>query len=245
MSYPSSSSRCREAIRNLRLVAHPEPMLSVSAGPVARRRTVGAPNRSGTAFDSWSKPEPGERYAGGPATAPISPLAPDRCSHPSLTSRPAPRLTASWLRSASATASRSRISPPSPARYSPASPPRRTGSGSSAFDLLAVAGEDVRVRPWEDRDACLRETLPVCERIRLAVSQPASWRRTRRSSPSGSRARCSNAWDRRTGPDDTAPGSSRRRDSRRTPSCIRFTRIATAAGTPSASSMTGSPAERR
>ena len=43
-----------------------------------------------------------------------------------------------------------------------------------AFDLLAVSGEDVRARPWEDRDARLRETLPVCERIRLAVSQPAT-----------------------------------------------------------------------
>ena len=43
-----------------------------------------------------------------------------------------------------------------------------------AFDVLAVAGEDVRARRWEDRDAGLRETLPVCERIRLAVSQPAT-----------------------------------------------------------------------
>ena len=43
-----------------------------------------------------------------------------------------------------------------------------------AFDVLAVAGEDVRARAWEDRDACLHETLPVCERIRLAVSQPAT-----------------------------------------------------------------------
>jgi ATP-dependent DNA ligase len=43
-----------------------------------------------------------------------------------------------------------------------------------AFDLLAVAGEDVRARPWEDREAGLRETLPVCERIRLAVSQSAT-----------------------------------------------------------------------
>jgi ATP-dependent DNA ligase len=43
-----------------------------------------------------------------------------------------------------------------------------------AFDVLAVAGEDVRVCRWEDRDAGLRETLPVCERIRLAVSQPAT-----------------------------------------------------------------------
>ncbi|MGH2881383.1 MAG: hypothetical protein ACRDPA_01540, partial [Solirubrobacteraceae bacterium] len=35
-------------------------------------------------------------------------------------------------------------------------------------------GEDVRARPWEERDARLRETLPVCERIRLAASQPAT-----------------------------------------------------------------------
>jgi len=43
-----------------------------------------------------------------------------------------------------------------------------------AFDILAVRGEDVRGHPWEDRDARLRETLPVCERIRLAQSQPAT-----------------------------------------------------------------------
>ncbi|MBV9195213.1 MAG: hypothetical protein JO168_13790 [Solirubrobacterales bacterium] len=43
-----------------------------------------------------------------------------------------------------------------------------------AFDILAVAGEDVRARAWEDRDACLRDTLPVCERIRLTASLPAT-----------------------------------------------------------------------
>jgi len=43
-----------------------------------------------------------------------------------------------------------------------------------AFDLLAAAGDDVRVRPWEDRDARLRDTLPVCDRIRLIESQPAT-----------------------------------------------------------------------
>jgi ATP dependent DNA ligase domain len=106
-----------------------------------------------------------------------------------------------------------------------------------ALDVLAVAGEDVRARPWEDRDACLHETLPVCERIRLAVSQPATLVAHEAIVALGSRARCSNAWGRRTGPDDTAPGSSARRGSRPTPSCVRFTRIATAAGTPSASSM--------
>jgi hypothetical protein len=29
-----------------------------------------------------------------------------------------------------------------------------------------------RPRPWEERDARLRETLPVCDRIRLVASQP-------------------------------------------------------------------------
>jgi ATP-dependent DNA ligase len=43
-----------------------------------------------------------------------------------------------------------------------------------AFDLLAAAGDDVRTRPWEERDARLRETLPVCDRIRLVDSQLAT-----------------------------------------------------------------------
>jgi bifunctional non-homologous end joining protein LigD len=43
-----------------------------------------------------------------------------------------------------------------------------------AFDLLAAAGEYVRRCAWEERDARLRETLPVCHRIRLAASQPAT-----------------------------------------------------------------------
>ena len=43
-----------------------------------------------------------------------------------------------------------------------------------AFDVLAVAGQDVRARPWEERDARLRETLPLCDRIRLVESQPAT-----------------------------------------------------------------------
>jgi ATP-dependent DNA ligase len=43
-----------------------------------------------------------------------------------------------------------------------------------AFDLLAVAGQDVRHRPWKERDVRLCEALPLCERIRLVVSQPAS-----------------------------------------------------------------------
>ena len=43
-----------------------------------------------------------------------------------------------------------------------------------AFDLLAVAGDDVRPCPWEERDERLREMLPVCERVRLAASQPAT-----------------------------------------------------------------------
>ena len=43
-----------------------------------------------------------------------------------------------------------------------------------AFDVLAVSGQDVRPRPWEERDARLRETLPLCDRIRLVASQPAT-----------------------------------------------------------------------
>ena len=58
-------------------------------------------------------------------------------------------------------------------------PCRRAADGTDrlrfvAFDLLAVAGQDVRQRPWEERDARLREALPLCDRIRLVVSQPAS-----------------------------------------------------------------------
>lgn len=50
MSYPRSSSRCREAIRNLRLVPHPEPMLSVSARrwPEGGRWVL---NQNGMGFD--------------------------------------------------------------------------------------------------------------------------------------------------------------------------------------------------
>jgi ATP-dependent DNA ligase len=43
-----------------------------------------------------------------------------------------------------------------------------------AFDVLGVAGEDVRSRPWEERDARLRETLPVGDRIRLVECQRAT-----------------------------------------------------------------------
>ena len=43
-----------------------------------------------------------------------------------------------------------------------------------AFDVLGVAGEDLRPWPWEERDALLRETLPVGDRIRLVESQPAT-----------------------------------------------------------------------
>jgi bifunctional non-homologous end joining protein LigD len=43
-----------------------------------------------------------------------------------------------------------------------------------AFDMLGAAGQDLRPCAWEERDARLRETLPVCERIRLVASQPAT-----------------------------------------------------------------------
>jgi ATP-dependent DNA ligase len=43
-----------------------------------------------------------------------------------------------------------------------------------AFDLLRVGGRDVRARPWRERDAQLRDVLPVSERIRLINSQAAT-----------------------------------------------------------------------
>ena len=43
-----------------------------------------------------------------------------------------------------------------------------------AFDVLSAAGQDLRPCAWEERDARLRETLPVCDLIRLVASQPAT-----------------------------------------------------------------------
>jgi ATP-dependent DNA ligase len=59
-----------------------------------------------------------------------------------------------------------------------------------AFDLLAVDGEDVRARPWEDRDARLRETLPLASGSAWPSRSPRPLRRTRRSWLWGSRAPC-------------------------------------------------------
>lgn len=42
------------------------------------------------------------------------------------------------------------------------------------FDVLRLGGEDQRARPWRDRDAALRDALPVSERVRLITTQPAS-----------------------------------------------------------------------
>ena len=43
-----------------------------------------------------------------------------------------------------------------------------------AFDLLSVAGEDIRARSWRERDAQLRDILPVSDRIRMVSSQTAT-----------------------------------------------------------------------
>ena len=43
-----------------------------------------------------------------------------------------------------------------------------------AFDLLSVAGEDIRARSWRERDAHLRDTLPISDRIRMISSQSAT-----------------------------------------------------------------------
>ena len=42
-----------------------------------------------------------------------------------------------------------------------------------AFDLLALHGEDLRARPWHERDGLLRAAAPTGERVRLISSQPA------------------------------------------------------------------------
>jgi DNA ligase 1 len=42
-----------------------------------------------------------------------------------------------------------------------------------AFDLLELAGDDVRSLPWVKRNELLRETFPAGERLRLVQSQPA------------------------------------------------------------------------
>ncbi len=43
-----------------------------------------------------------------------------------------------------------------------------------AFDLLALAGEDLRGRPWRERDLRLAEALPDCRLVRRAESVPAT-----------------------------------------------------------------------
>ena len=42
------------------------------------------------------------------------------------------------------------------------------------FDVLALAGEDLRDRPWRERDQRLAEVLPVCDTIRPIKSLSAS-----------------------------------------------------------------------
>jgi bifunctional non-homologous end joining protein LigD len=43
-----------------------------------------------------------------------------------------------------------------------------------AFDLLELAGDDVRSLPWVKRNQLLRETFPAGERLRLVQTQPAN-----------------------------------------------------------------------
>jgi len=43
-----------------------------------------------------------------------------------------------------------------------------------AFDILRHAGEDVRPLPWRDRDARLRDALPVSDRVRLISNKAAT-----------------------------------------------------------------------
>ena len=43
-----------------------------------------------------------------------------------------------------------------------------------AFDVLALAGEDLRGRPWRERDQRLAQALPACRLVRRIKSGPAS-----------------------------------------------------------------------
>jgi len=42
------------------------------------------------------------------------------------------------------------------------------------FDVLRLASEDQRARPWRERNAALRDALPISDRVRLITTQPAS-----------------------------------------------------------------------
>jgi ATP-dependent DNA ligase len=43
-----------------------------------------------------------------------------------------------------------------------------------AFDLLELGGDDLRSLPWSRRTKLLRQTFPVCDRLRIVQSSPAS-----------------------------------------------------------------------
>jgi ATP-dependent DNA ligase len=43
-----------------------------------------------------------------------------------------------------------------------------------AFDVLELGGEDLRARPWSDRDALLRAALPTSDRVRVIQTLPAT-----------------------------------------------------------------------
>lgn len=42
------------------------------------------------------------------------------------------------------------------------------------FDVLRLAGADQCARPWHQRDAVLRDVLPLSDRVRVICTQPAS-----------------------------------------------------------------------
>jgi hypothetical protein len=138
-----------------------------------RRGTTGCCSRSGTGCGCSS---PSVRAGGcgyGHGTARASPPGSVRCSPRSLTCPQGLGSTASWWRSPSAPAVRCRTSPPSGAP-SLAAPRRPLRSWFVAFDLLELAGEDLRQQSWRDRDQQRREALPASERIRLVRSLPVS-----------------------------------------------------------------------
>ncbi len=79
-----------------------------------------------------------------------------------------------------------------------------------AFDLLELAGDDLRALPWVKRTELLREAFPASDRLRLVQAHRPAAPPTISSSSSGSRARCSSGPGRRIAPAARPPGASTR-----------------------------------
>ena len=147
-----------------------------SAPLLVAGQTVGGgySNRSGTAFGCWWTSTRSGACAAGLATAPISTsrlgslLAPFETVAPGTTFDG--ELVAIGERGGQPTQDFAAVT-----RAVFTGKPLATNRlRLVVFDLLCVGGEDLRPRPWEERDALLHDALPAGDRIRLVASQPAN-----------------------------------------------------------------------